>query len=94
MQDYYFFQKDDQTIAVEITDIDRTFQLIEQGYKKQFEEISAANEQKALARFKDIRRNNQIDHKNFMLGSIAMPFIGVLAAFLTYLFQGKWFRRK
>lgn len=94
MQDYCFFQKDDHTIAVEITDIDRTFQLIKQGYKKQFEEVSAVNEQKALARFEDIRRNNKIDHKNFLAGSIAMPLIGILTAYLTYLFQKKWSKRK
>lgn len=94
MQDYSFFQKDDQIIAVETTDIDRAFQLIKQGYKKQFEKISAVNEQQALARLEDIRRNNQIDHENFLSGAIAMPFIGAMVAFFNYVFHRKWFKRK
>ncbi|MCS3433447.1 hypothetical protein [Klebsiella sp. BIGb0407] len=94
MRDYCFFQKDDQIIALEIMDVDRAFQLIEKGFKKQFEEVSALNEEKALARFEDIRRNNQTDHKNFLAGAIAMPVIGALTAFTTYLFQKKWLKRK
>ncbi|WP_299999477.1 hypothetical protein [uncultured Cedecea sp.] len=94
MRDYCFFQKDNQTIALEVTDTDHAFQLIQSGFEKQFEEVSAMNEQKALKRFEDIRRNNQTDQENFLMGATAMPLIGVISAFLTYLFQKKRLKRK
>lgn len=94
MPDYCFFQKGDQTIALEVTDASKASRLIGEGFTKQFEEVSAVNAQKALTRLEDIRRNNQIDHKNFLAGSIAMPWIGALTAFTTYLFRKKWFKHK
>lgn len=89
MPDYCFFQKGKQTIALERSEVDRAAQLTQQGYKKQFEEVSAMSEKSALARFADIRRNNQIDHHNFLAGAIAMPLIGVLTAITTFLFRKK-----
>lgn len=94
MPDYCFFQKGDQTVVLMITDVSRASQLIEEGFEKQFEEISDVNEKKALERFEDIRRNNHIDRKNFLAGAITAPYIGILTAFITYLFKKKWFRHK
>jgi len=94
MSDYCFFQKGKQTIALEKTDVDRASLLIGEGFEKQFEEVSALSEKNALARFDDIRRNNQIDRNNFLAGAIAMPLIGVLTAFITPFFQKKRFKKK
>ncbi|MEH0885434.1 hypothetical protein [Enterobacter sp. UNJFSC 003] len=89
MQDYCFFQKGQHYIALERTDVDSAVQLMAQGFEKQFEEVSAQNEQTALARFADIRKNNEIDRTNFLAGAGEMPLIGVLAAAATSLFQKK-----
>jgi hypothetical protein len=45
------------------------------------------NEESALTRFADIRKNNQIDRSNFLAGAGTMPLIGVLRAAATALFQ-------
>ncbi|MBA7853777.1 hypothetical protein HV318_01750 [Enterobacter sp. RHBSTW-00901] len=89
MPDYCFFQKDKQIIVLERTDVNNASQLLEQGFEKQFEEVSAMNEESALTRFADIRKNNQIDRSNFLAGAGTMPLIGVLRAAATALFQKK-----
>lgn len=89
MSDYFFYQKDKHTIAVERSEVDKAAQLAAEGYKKQFEEISASNERNALARFADIRKNNQIDRHNFLAGAAAMPLIGLLTAAAISLFRKK-----
>ena len=50
MQDYRFFQKGTNLIAIESENIDAAAQLIAQGFEKQFEEIGAADEKTALIR--------------------------------------------
>ncbi|WP_249415149.1 MULTISPECIES: hypothetical protein [Enterobacteriaceae] len=89
MPEYCFFKKGQQIIALERSAADGAFQLTEQGYEKQFEEVNAADEKDALARFADIRKEQQIDHHNFLSGAISMPLIGVLAAAFTALFRKK-----
>ncbi|MCV2532038.1 hypothetical protein [Enterobacter wuhouensis] len=89
MPDYRFFQKGQQYIALESTDVNSASQLIAQGFEKQFEEVCAPDERAALARFADIRRNNQIDRNNFLAGAGQMPFIGLMAAAATALFRKK-----
>ena len=59
MPDYFFFKKGKQTVVLERSAVDVASQLAEQGYKKQFEEVSATDEKHALARFADIRRENE-----------------------------------
>lgn len=89
MPDYYFFKKDKQTIVLERPDADEAARLTEQGYEKQFEEVSAIDENQALARFADIRREKRIDQHNFLAGAIAMPLIGILTAVAIKLFRKK-----
>ncbi|WP_413735507.1 hypothetical protein ACL2XP_22695 [Sodalis sp. RH21] len=89
MPDYFFFKKGKQTVVLEKSDADVASQLTEQGYKKQFEEVSATDKKHALARFVDIRREKRIDHHNFLAGAIAMPLIGVLTAVAVFLFRKK-----
>ena len=64
-------------------------QQMKRLYEKQFEEVIAANEKQALARFADIRREKEIDQHNFLAGAIAMPLIGVMTAAATSLFKKK-----
>ena len=89
MPDYCFYQKGQQYVALERTDAGSAAQLTAQGFEKQFEEVSAVDEKSALARFADIRRNNQIDRDNFLAGAGQMPLIGVIAAAATALFRKK-----
>lgn len=88
MPEYRFFKKGRQVIAVERTDTDVAFQLAEQGYEKQFEEVYAADKRVALARFADIRREKRIDQRNFLSGAATMPLIGVMTA-IAYFFLRK-----
>jgi hypothetical protein len=89
MQDYRFFQKGTNLIAIESENIDAAAQLIAQGFEKQFAEIGAAEEKTALTRLADIRKNNDIDRHNFLAGAGEMPWIGVLTAAATWLTQKK-----
>ncbi|WP_134705488.1 hypothetical protein [Rahnella sp. CJA17(1/100)] len=89
MLNYFFFQKGKQIVVLESSDVGKASQLIEDGYEKQFEEISATNEKNALARFADIRRNNQIDRDDFLAGAGSMPLISGLTAIATYLVSKK-----
>ncbi|MDR3431606.1 MAG: hypothetical protein P4L95_06820 [Rouxiella aceris] len=89
MPDYFFFKKGKQTVVLERSATDVASQLTEQGYKKQFEEVSATDEKYALARFVDIRRENRINHHNFLAGAGEMPLIGVLTAVAAFLFRKK-----
>jgi hypothetical protein len=61
----------------------------EQGYQKQFEEVNSINRENALTRQADIRRNNRIDHRNFLAGAGTMPLIGVLTAVAVFLLRKK-----
>ncbi|UNK62909.1 hypothetical protein [Buttiauxella ferragutiae] len=89
MPDYCFFKKGKQTVALERVNVDGASQLTAKGYEKQFEEVSATDEKHALARFADIRRENRINHHNFLAGAGVLPFIGVLTAIAVSLFRKK-----
>ena len=60
MPEFCFYQKGQRTRALKRSDADAALRLTEQGYEKQFEEINAADEEQALARFADIRKEKQI----------------------------------
>ncbi|PDO90464.1 hypothetical protein [Kosakonia pseudosacchari] len=89
MTDYCFYQKGKQLVVLKSAEMDAASQLVAQGFEKQFEEISATNEKNALARFADIRRDNQIDRENFLAGAGPMPLIGGLTAIVTSLVRKK-----
>ncbi|MCU6668251.1 hypothetical protein M8013_05700 [Enterobacteriaceae bacterium H4N4] len=89
MPNYCFYKKDKQIVVLEKSEEHEAFHLIKQGYEKQFEEVSSSNKENALTRFADIRRNNRVDHSNFLAGAGAMPLIGVLTAVAVFLFRKK-----
>lgn len=90
MTDYHFYKKGKQIVALERSDRDSAYQLVKQGFEKQFEEISAPTRKQAITRFVDIRKNNHIDHRNFLAGAGAMPLIGVLTAVTVFLLRKKY----
>lgn len=89
MSDYNFYTRGRHTVAVNRSDVTRAVALTEQGYKKQFEEVRAPDEQQELTRLADMRRNQDIDQHNFLAGAATMPLIGVLTALATFLFWRK-----
>lgn len=89
MPEYCFFKKDKQIVVLKKSEEQRAVELTEQGYEKQFEEVIAANETLALARFADIRKEKEIDQHNFLAGAIAMPLIGIVTAAATSLLTKK-----
>ncbi len=59
MPEYYFFKKGHQITVLERNDSAGAAQLFESGYEKQPEEVTAPDENSALARFHDIRNEEQ-----------------------------------
>lgn len=89
MPDYCFYTKGKQTITLARSDVSRAADLLAQGYKKEVEEVHAASEKQAAARFADIRKNDVINRHNFLAGAGTMPWIGVLTAMAAFLFWRK-----
>ncbi|MFA9594485.1 hypothetical protein [Citrobacter telavivensis] len=89
MPEFCFYQKGQHTRTVKRSDAKTALRLTEQGYEKQFEEINAADEEQALARFADIRKEKQIDQQNFLAGAGVMPLIGIIATAMVALFRKK-----
>ncbi|MXP57786.1 hypothetical protein [Pantoea sp. Taur] len=89
MPEYCFYKKGNQIVALRKSDNVRATLLTRQGFEKQFEEVSAADEKAALSRFDDIRKEKRIDQHNFRAGAITMPFIGVLTAITSLFFRKK-----
>ncbi|WP_428943438.1 hypothetical protein ACQK5W_11905 [Pantoea sp. FN060301] len=69
MPDYCFFKKGKHMAILERSDAEGASRLAGQGYKKQFEEISAPDTQRALARFADIRKEEKTTVHAFATGS-------------------------
>lgn len=84
MPDYRFYQKENQIVALEKSDEDEASRLCEMGYKKQFEEINAGNGKLALQRLADIRREDAINHRNFLAGAGNVPLIGAMTAIADF----------
>ncbi|HCL6626319.1 TPA: hypothetical protein N2R15_001007 [Citrobacter amalonaticus] len=89
MPEFCFYQKGQHTRTVKRSDANTALRLTEQGYEKQFEEVNAADEEQALARFADIRKEKQIDQQNFLAGAGVMPLIGIIATAMVALFRKK-----
>lgn len=89
MPDYCFYTQGKQMVTLERSDVNRAAHLLAQGYKKEAEEVYAADEKQAAVRFADIRKDNAIDRHNFLAGAGTMPLIGVLTAIAAFLFWRK-----
>ncbi len=89
MPHYCFYKKARHVVALERSDAMGAEQLSQQGYEKQFEEVSALNADRALRRFADIRREKRTDQHNFLAGAATFPLIGVLTAFAMFLLKKK-----
>ncbi|KEA52303.1 hypothetical protein DT73_15545 [Mangrovibacter sp. MFB070] len=89
MPDYQFYQKGKQIVVLEHSEENQALKLINQGYEKQFEEVSATSKKSALARLSNIRTDNRRDQRNFLAGAGTMPLIGILTAAAVFLLRKK-----
>ena len=86
MPEYCFFKKGDHVNALERNDTKGAACLREWGYVKQSEELNAANIHCALARFHDIRNENQASENAFSTGAALAALIVGLIAVVDWLF--------
>ncbi|MFS2222556.1 hypothetical protein [Pantoea sp. B65] len=86
MPDYCFFKKGNNTAVLEKSDAGGASLLTGQGYQKQFEEVSAPNAKGALARFADIRKEEQKTEYAFATGAAFIALIVGLIAAVDFLF--------
>ncbi|WP_264272428.1 hypothetical protein [Duffyella gerundensis] len=89
MPHYCFYKKARHVVVLASSDATSAEPLLQQGYEKQFEEVSALNADRALRRFADIRRDKRTDQHNFLAGAATFPLIGVLTAFAMFLLKKK-----
>lgn len=79
MPDFCFFKKDKHITALESSDAEKSAQLGDDGWEKQFEEIRAADAESALIRLADIRKEEVTTERAFITGS---AFSSILTAIL------------
>lgn len=84
MKLYFFYSKGGKTIAVE-KDATVESDWLAQGYKKEFEEVQAESSQAALARFNDIRAEEEKTLWAFATGPTffgGIALIGLIVYFI------------
>ncbi|WP_258195887.1 hypothetical protein [Pantoea hericii] len=80
MPEYCFFKKGRQITVLERNDSAGAAELSQRGYEKQFEEVTAPDENRALARFHDIRNEDQQSANAFARGEVfAILTVGLLS---------------
>lgn len=80
MPEYCFYKKGNHITALEKTDTSGAFALTNKGYEKQFDELNAPDVKRALARFIDIRNEEQTTTHSFVTGAVfASLLVGVVA---------------
>ncbi len=86
MPEYCFFKKGNHITALERRDIAGASDLTEKGFEKQFEELNAADVKRALARFIDIRKEEQTTTHSFVTGAVFASLLTGLVAVAGWLF--------
>ncbi|MBZ0056559.1 hypothetical protein PAS25_00240 [Leclercia adecarboxylata] len=82
MAEFIFFKKGNSVAALDKADAQGARMLIEQGYIRQFEEITAPDGQHALARFDDIKKEEELGPFVWATGALfcglIVPVIGLI----------------
>lgn len=86
MPEYCFFKKGNHITALEKTDTTGASALTNKGFEKQFEELNAPNVKRALARFIDIRKEEQTTTHSFVTGAVFASLLTGLVAVAGWLF--------
>lgn len=84
MKDFIFFKKGTQISAVEKRNADAAALLQEQGYEQQFEEVTASDAASALARFNDIKKEEELNWYAFAMGPAFTILIVFVLGALAY----------
>lgn len=84
MKDFIFFKKGTQISAVEKRNADAAALLQEQGYERQFEEVTASDAVSALARFNDIKKEEELNWYAFAMGPAFTILIVFVLGALAY----------
>lgn len=79
MPEFCFFKKGKHIAALEISDAEKSAQLVGDGWEKQFEEVRAADAESALTRLADMRKEDVTTEHAFVTGSV---FSSLLTAIL------------
>lgn len=86
MPEYCFYKKGNHTTALKKTDKAGASYLTAKGYEKQFEELNAPDEKRALARFIDIRKEEQTSTHSFATGAVFASLLVGVVAVVSWLF--------
>lgn len=86
MPEFIFFKKGNKTTALEKSDAPGAALLLEQGYEKQFEEVLAADSQRALARLADIKKEEVLTERAFMTWPAFAAAVFIIMLAVGYLF--------
>lgn len=87
MAEFIFFQKGKQIAALDKSDLQGAKMLVEQGYKKQFEEVTAPDGQQALARFADIKKEEEVAPFAWATDALFFGLIVPVLGFISWLFM-------
>ncbi|AXF58459.1 hypothetical protein DVA43_02270 [Leclercia sp. W6] len=87
MAEFIFFQKGEQIAALDKSDLQGAKMLVEQGYKKQFEEVTAPDGPQALARFADIKKEEEVAPFAWATGALFFGLIVPVLGFISWLFM-------
>jgi len=79
MPEFCFFKKGEHIAALERTDVEKSAQLANAGWEKQFEEVLAAYAESTLARLAEMRKEEVTTERAFVTGSV---FSSILTAIL------------
>ncbi|MEB6378426.1 hypothetical protein MXM41_05685 [Leclercia adecarboxylata] len=86
MAEFIFFKKGNNVAALDKSDVQGARVLIEQGYIKQFEEITAPDGQRALARFDDIKKEEETALHAWATGAVWVALLVPVLGFISWLF--------
>ncbi|MEY8712822.1 hypothetical protein A9B99_09120 [Mangrovibacter phragmitis] len=84
---FIFLKKGSQIAVVEKADAPEAARLKAQGYEQQFEEITAPNTAKALARFRDIKQEEEAIQHGFSTGAAFFSLLAVLMMIIAFFLQ-------
>lgn len=87
MKTFVFYKKGSQLFALDKTDTEGASRLSAKGYEKQFEEIDASASARALARYADIKKDEEIAPFAWANGATFSALIMVMIALATWFFS-------
>ncbi|KHE03328.1 hypothetical protein G5574_00190 [Pantoea stewartii] len=79
MPEFCFFKKGQHITALKSSDVERSANLVLDGWEKQFEEVRASDAESALARLADMRKEEVTTERVLITGSV---FSNLLTAIL------------